>query len=94
MLPYRRVVPFLTYLLARIAATGIEHVVLGTSLQGRDVRGEVRRRLQSRPVVDYVVESEPLGTGGGIANVASKLRNDTVMIFNGDVLSAPTSARC
>ena len=28
-----------------------------------------------------------MGTGGGIANVTSKLRNDTVMVFNGDVLS-------
>jgi mannose-1-phosphate guanylyltransferase len=37
--------------------------------------------------LDYVVEKDPLGTGGGIANVAPKLRNDTVMVFNGDVLS-------
>ena len=27
------------------------------------------------------------GTGGGIANVASKLRHDTALVFNGDVLS-------
>ena len=37
--------------------------------------------------IDYVVEDEPLGTGGGIANVAPKLRHDTAMVFNGDVLS-------
>ena len=37
--------------------------------------------------IDYVVEDEPLGTGGGIANVAAKLRHDTAMVFNGDVLS-------
>ena len=35
--------------------------------------------------VDYVVEDEPLGTGGGIANVADKLRYDTALVFNGDV---------
>ena len=37
--------------------------------------------------IDYVVEDEPLGTGGGIANVAPKLRHDTALVFNGDVLS-------
>ena len=37
--------------------------------------------------IEYVVEDEPLGTGGGIANVASRLRHDTAMVFNGDVLS-------
>jgi mannose-1-phosphate guanylyltransferase len=37
--------------------------------------------------IDYVVEEEPLGTGGGIANVADKLRYDTALVFNGDVLS-------
>jgi mannose-1-phosphate guanylyltransferase len=37
--------------------------------------------------LDYVVETEPLGTGGGIRNVAAALRGDTQVIFNGDVLS-------
>ncbi len=80
-------VPFLTHLLARIAATGIEHVVLGTSYKAETFEEEFGDGSKLGLQIDYVVESEPLGTGGGIANVASKLRNDTVMIFNGDVLS-------
>ncbi len=80
-------VPFLTHLLARIAATGIEHVVLGTSYKAETFEEEFGDGSNLGLQIDYVVESEPLGTGGGIANVASKLRNDTVMIFNGDVLS-------
>ncbi len=36
--------------------------------------------------IDYVFETEPLGTGGGIRNVLPKLRGDNVMVFNGDVL--------
>ena len=35
----------------------------------------------------YVTEAEPLGTGGGIRNVADRLTAETVMVFNGDVLS-------
>ena len=40
--------------------------------------------------IDYVTEDEPLGTGGGIRNVADLLESgpdDPVVILNGDVLS-------
>ena len=80
-------VPFLTHLLSRIAATGIEHVVLGTSYKAETFEQEFGDGSKFGLQIDYVVEKDPLGTGGGIANVASKLRNDTVMVFNGDVLS-------
>lgn len=37
----------------------------------------------------YAVEEEPLGTGGGIRNAAQFLnRNESIVIFNGDVLSS------
>jgi len=36
--------------------------------------------------LEYVTETQPLGTGGGIRNVLPKLRADNVMVFNGDVL--------
>jgi mannose-1-phosphate guanylyltransferase len=40
--------------------------------------------------MDYVHEEEPLGTGGGIRNAASRLRSgpeDPVVVLNGDILS-------
>jgi mannose-1-phosphate guanylyltransferase len=80
-------VPFLTHLLSRIAAAGIEHVVLGTSYRAETFEEEFGDGSKLGLQIDYVVEKDPLGTGGGIANVASRLRNDTVMVFNGDVLS-------
>lgn len=79
--------PFLTHLLSRIAAAGIEHVVLGTSYKAETFEAEFGDGAKLGLQIDYVTEETPLGTGGGIANVAPKLRNDTVMVFNGDVLS-------
>lgn len=38
--------------------------------------------------IEYVVETEALGTGGGIRNVYDRLRSETVMVFNGDVLAS------
>ena len=79
--------PFLTHLLSRIAAAGIEHVVLGTSYKAGVFESEFGDGSKLGLQIEYVIEDEPLGTGGGIANVASRLRHDTAMVFNGDVLS-------
>src|SRR5271165_5402830 len=80
-------VPFLTHLLSRIAAAGIEHVVMGTSYKAEVFESEFGDGSKLGLQIDYVTETEPLGTGGAIANVADKLRHETVMVFNGDVLS-------
>ncbi|BBX21646.1 mannose-1-phosphate guanylyltransferase [Mycolicibacter terrae] len=79
--------PFLTHLLSRIAAAGIEHVILSTSYKPEVFSQEFGDGSALGLQIDYVTEDEPLGTGGGIANVAAKLRHDTTMVFNGDVLS-------
>lgn len=79
--------PFLTHLLSRIAEAGIEHVVMGTSYKAAVFESEFGDGSKLGLQIDYVVEDEALGTGGGIANVASKLRHDTAVVFNGDVLS-------
>lgn len=85
--------PFLTHLLSRIAAAGIEHVILGTSYKPAVFKAEFGDGSALGLQIEYVTEEHPLGTGGGIANVAGKLRNDTAMVFNGDVLSGADLAQ-
>lgn len=85
--------PFLTHLLSRIAAAGIEHVILGTSYKPAVFEAEFGDGSALGLQIEYVTEEHPLGTGGCIANVAGKLRNDTAMVFNGDVLSGADLAQ-
>jgi mannose-1-phosphate guanylyltransferase len=80
-------VPFLGHLLSRVRAVGVTHVVLSTSYQA-DVFADYFGDGRSFGLdLEYVTEDVPLGTGGGIRNVAGRLRADDVLIFNGDVLS-------
>ncbi len=79
-------VPFLEHLLGRIKAAGMTHVVLGTSYKAEIFEEYFGDGSEFGLEIDYVFESEPLGTGGGIRNVLSALRFDTAMVFNGDVL--------
>ncbi len=62
--------PFLTHLLSRIAAAGIQHVVLGTSYKAEVFEAAFGDGSKLGLEIEYVVEEEALGTGGGIANVA------------------------
>ncbi|GHT85558.1 MULTISPECIES: NDP-sugar synthase [Lawsonella] len=78
--------PFLTHLLSRIKDAGIKHIVLGTSYKAEVFSDYFGDGSEFGLEIEYVVEEQPLDTGGGIRNVLPKLRGDNIMVFNGDVL--------
>ena len=80
-------VPFLEHLLSRISGIGIRHVVLGTSYKAETFTEYFGDGSAFGLDIEYLVEDEPLGTGGAIRNVADALRADTVLVFNGDILA-------
>ncbi|GAB2776838.1 mannose-1-phosphate guanylyltransferase [Streptomyces daliensis] len=83
-------VPFLTHQLARARAAGVEHVVMATSYLAEVFEPYFGDGSQLGLHLEYVTEDEPLGTGGAIRNVASRLHSapgDPVLIFNGDILT-------
>jgi mannose-1-phosphate guanylyltransferase len=84
-------VPFLAHQLARAAECGITHVVLATSYRAEMFTEAFGDGAALGLSIDYVYESSPLGTGGGIRNAASLLRggpDDPIVVLNGDILSA------
>ena len=83
-------VPFLHHVLTRARDAGVEHVVLATSYRPDVFREGIGDGSKLGIRVDYVTEGQPMGTGGGIRNVAGLLESgpdDPVVILNGDVLS-------
>lgn len=83
-------VPFLTHQLARARAAGVEHIVLATSYLAEVFEPYFGDGSSLGLHLEYVTEEEPLGTGGAIRNVASRLRSgpeEPVLIFNGDILT-------
>ncbi|AZM53618.1 GDP-mannose pyrophosphorylase [Streptomyces sp. WAC 01529] len=83
-------VPFLTHQLARARAAGVEHIVLATSYLAEVFEPHFGDGSALGLHIEYVTETEPLGTGGAIRNVASHLRSgpdEPVLIFNGDILT-------
>src|SRR5918997_6148711 len=67
-------VPFLTHLLVRARDAGVDHAILSTSYRPEVFEGYFGDGSRLGMEVEYVTEPEPLGTGGGIRNVADRLR--------------------
>ena len=80
-------VPFLAHLLSRIREAGVRRVVLGTSYLAETFSDHFGTGADMGLEIEYVVEDQPLGTGGGIRNVFKHLSADDVLVFNGDVLA-------
>ncbi|NJQ02715.1 sugar phosphate nucleotidyltransferase [Streptomyces zingiberis] len=83
-------VPFLSHQLARARAAGVDHVVLATSYLAEVFEPYFGDGSDLGLHLEYVTETDPLGTGGAIRNVASRLRSgpdEPVLIFNGDILT-------
>ncbi|WP_405908249.1 NDP-sugar synthase [Streptomyces sp. NBC_00828] len=83
-------VPFLTHQLARAKAAGVERIVLATSYLAEVFEPYFGDGSSLGLHLEYVTEEEPLGTGGAIRNVASRLHSgpdEPVLVFNGDILT-------
>lgn len=83
-------VPLVVHQLAKLAAAGIDRVVLATSYRADMFKPVLGDGQQWGIDLVYIKETEPLGTGGAIRNAASELGSaagEPVVVLNGDILS-------
>jgi mannose-1-phosphate guanylyltransferase len=89
-------VPFLLHQFARLRDAGVTRVVLATSYRAALFEEAFGDGSQWGLDLAFVTETEPMGTGGAIRNVAQELRSgpdDPVVILNGDIVSGHDLAR-
>jgi mannose-1-phosphate guanylyltransferase len=78
--------PFLAYQLALLRRHGVTDVILSCSYRVDDVEAALGDGRALGVSLRYVIEKEPLGTGGGVRNAAD-LTSGEVFVLNGDVLT-------
>jgi mannose-1-phosphate guanylyltransferase len=78
--------PFLAYQLALLREHGVTDVILSCSYRVADVQAALGDGRGLGVRLRYVVEKEPLGTGGGVRNAAD-LTSGRLFVLNGDVLT-------
>ncbi|MFT3719044.1 nucleotidyltransferase family protein [Pseudorhodoferax sp.] len=75
--------PFLEILLSFLGARGFERVVLSLGFMADKVAGHFGDAFGALQL-KYVVESQALGTGGGVRLAMTACASDHVFVFNGD----------
>jgi len=78
--------PFLAYQLSLLRQHGVTDVILSCSYRVSDVEAALGDGRALGVRLRYVVEGEPLGTGGGVRNAAD-LTSGPLFVLNGDVLT-------
>jgi NDP-sugar pyrophosphorylase family protein len=79
--------PFLEYQVALLRQHGIEDIVFATNYMADQIEAHFGDGSRFGVRMRYAVEEVPLGTGGAIRNAAQFFPNETVVVFNGDVLT-------
>jgi D-glycero-alpha-D-manno-heptose 1-phosphate guanylyltransferase len=77
--------PFLEYLFDYLINQGVTKVVLSVGYKHEIISGHFSNLYKSL-AIDYAVETEPLGTGGGIRLALWKIEGQRALVMNGDSL--------
>ena len=79
--------PFVAYILDNLVRHGVARAIFSSGFLAAAIEAEIGDGGAYGIAVEYVVEDEPLGTAGAIANCADRLDDAPFFVFNGDVLS-------
>lgn len=77
--------PFLAYVIEYLKKEGITHFIFSLGYKSEVVISYLNKKHLSLNKT-YTIESEPLGTGGGIQLACNKALEENVVIVNGDTL--------
>ncbi len=75
--------PFLCYVLDRLAAAGVKHVILATGYMHQTIEGYFGEEYAGMRI-SYSQEKEALFTGGAIRLAAERIEGDSFFVLNGD----------
>ena len=79
--------PFVYKLMKKLEADGCVKIVLSLHFGAEYIIEKVKRDKPVKCVVVFVIEDEPLGTGGGIKLAAGEITSDYFIAINGDTFS-------
>ncbi len=77
--------PFLEYQLNYLHKFGINRIVFSVGYKNEIIRSYFKSQFKSISIT-YALESEPLGTGGGILNAFNEIDGEEAFILNGDTM--------
>lgn len=77
--------PFLDYQLNYLKSFGINHIIFSVGYKHEHISDFFGKEYNGM-TIEYAVEKEPLGTGGGIQNAFQFIKSGVALVVNGDTL--------
>ncbi|MFV0607358.1 MAG: HAD-IIIA family hydrolase [Niabella sp.] len=77
--------PFIYYVINHLRIQGIQKLIFSLGYKHEAVLDFLQKEFKTLEY-DYVIEEEPLGTGGAIAFAMQKAQTENVFVVNGDTL--------
>ncbi len=77
--------PFIDYVIGYARLQGVENFTFSLGYKAEDIILHLKTN-HSNLNYNYTIETEPLGTGGGILLSSEKMDDDHFFVFNGDTL--------
>ncbi|MBR5055876.1 MAG: HAD-IIIA family hydrolase [Bacteroidales bacterium] len=75
--------PFLHYIVESLETAGFDHIIFSLGYKHEAIEEWIAGRKGSARIT-YVVETEPMGTGGGVRYALSQATEKDVFVLNGD----------
>ncbi|MGH8103470.1 MAG: nucleotidyltransferase family protein, partial [bacterium] len=79
--------PFILYLVEYLNGFGIEEIIFSLCYKAEDIMDYLGTDNKSGSHILFSVENEPLGTAGALKNVENYLKDEAVLVMNGDLLT-------
>ena len=75
--------PFLNYVLRYLGRNEIKRIILATSYLHEKIEDYYGNRYEGM-ALEYSIEKEPLGTGGGLRQAFDQANSKNILVINGD----------
>ncbi len=85
--------PLIEHHLDKLAAIGIEHVVINLSYRAEQIAAALGNGARWGVQIEYSIEPEALESGGGVATASALFRSEAVLLLSADVYSDYDYAR-
>ncbi len=78
-------IPFINFVISYLKNEGVERFILSLGYKSEVIIEYIEKEFKNTEI-EYVIEKEPLGTGGAVKLACSKVKGSDVLILNGDTL--------
>lgn len=76
--------PFLEFILKWLSSYGARRIILSLGYLGYEIKEYVKDRFSGDMEIICILEAEPMGTAGGLANVSCYIESNLALVMNGD----------